>query len=94
MTPSKDQSEMNALKVQVGIMSSQMLDTKDAVDRIEKKIDGMQYATTAELAAFMKDVKENYTPLNRYAPVEKVVFGLVALILMGVGGAVIAGVVK
>lgn len=39
-------------------------------------------------------VSENYVPLSRYLPIEKVVYGLVSLILVAVVGALISLVVN
>lgn len=94
MTPSKDQSDITQLKIDVGIIKEQQSTGRDVMDRIEKKIDGMKYATVEDLEKFKQYVEANFVKTARYTPVEKVVYGLVGLILLGFGGAIMSGVIK
>lgn len=98
MTPN---TETTQLKIDVGIIKDQMSTTRDVIDRIEKKIDGMKYATTEDLAAVIKmlddykrEVKETYTTKEAFDPIKRVVYGLIGLILVGVGAALLGLVIR
>lgn len=94
--PVKDptQTEINSLNVDVGIIKSQMNDMKRQNDRIEKKIDGMTYASQNDLDEFKREVKETYVTKESFDPVKRLVYGTVGLILIAVVGAVIGATLK
>ncbi len=90
------ESEITTLKVDVGIIKSQMVDMKGQNDRIEKKIDGMTYASVTDVAeakavieAFKQEVKETYATKESVDPMRRVVYGLVGVILVGTVAAVL-----
>lgn len=93
MTPpvSKEQSEMTTLKVDVGVMKSQMEDLKLVTDRIEKKIDGMTYATTTDLAGvikmideYKKEVRETYVSKESFDPIKQGFYKFVGIVVTAV----------
>jgi len=44
--------------------------------------------------AFRKEMREEYTTKTEFFPVKSIVYGMVALILMGVGTAILATVIR
>lgn len=74
------QSEINSLNVDVGIIKSQMIDMKRQNDRIEKKIDGMTYASQSDLDEFKKEVKEMYVTKEAFDPIRTALYRFVGIL--------------
>lgn len=47
-----------------------------------------------DISEIKNTVQHGYVPIERFAPVEKIVYGLVGLILVGVGGAFLTLILK
>jgi hypothetical protein len=75
-------------------------DLERRIDRLESKVDLADQGIRADLEAIradierIKDAHEGFVPLIRYMPVERVVFGLVALVLIAVTTAIVSLVVR
>ena len=64
----------------------QLLSDHDLIVRIDER--------TAALGVTMEDVKKNYVTKEEFNPVKKLIYGLVALVLSGVVGAIIGLVIN
>lgn len=64
------------------------------LDRMEGKMDNFAFTKQSDFDSFKKHVSETYVTKEGFDPIKRVVYGLIGLILLGVGGAVMAGVVK
>ena len=70
------------------------------LERLSARLDLSDQAVRAEIQGIRSDLRRleeqnrEHVPLTRFAPVEKIVFGVVGLILVSFVGALIALVVK
>jgi len=67
-------------------------DLERRLDRLEAKVDLSDQAIKSEIDGMRDDVTRigtAYTPLLRFAPVEKIVYGLVAIVLLYVGNEIV-----
>ena len=65
--------------------------------RILLRLEGRVIALEARVESDLKDIKErlkDYTPLASFSPVQKIVFGFVAVMLITVATAMVALVIK
>jgi len=75
-------------------------DLERRIDRLESKVNLADQGIRADIAAIRADIErikeahEGFVPLIRYMPVERVVFGLVALVLIAVTTAIVSLVVR
>jgi hypothetical protein len=63
-------------------------------NNMAEKIDDLSYLVKAEFADLKKDLKENYVTKTEFSNVKVVVYGLISLILMAFGGAIVNLVLK
>lgn len=81
-------------------MTDPLRDLERRVDALAAKVDLADQGIRADIEAIKKDLgmlrneSTGYVPLIRYMPVERVVFGLVGLVLVAVTTAVISLVVR
>lgn len=81
-------------------MTDPLRDLERRVDALLAKVELADQAIRADVEAIKKDVEtlrreaESFVPLIRYMPVERIVFGLVGLVLVAVTTAVISLVVR
>ena len=67
---------------------------------LEERVGNMVKTNNSDHAEILKKIEEintkldhNFVPINRYLPIEKIVYGMVTIILVGVVGAIIRLVV-
>lgn len=81
-------------------MTDPLRDLERRVDALLAKVELADQGIRADVEAIKKDVaqlrreSEFFVPLIRYMPVERIVFGLVGLVLVAVTTAVISLVVR
>ena len=81
-------------------MTDPLRDLERRVDALLAKVELADQGIRADIEAIKKDVEtlrreaEFFVPLIRYMPVERIVFGLVGLVLVAVTTAVISLVVR
>ena len=77
-----------------------LTDLARRIDRLESKVDLADQSIRSDIAGMRADVQRlredlsGFVPLIRYMPVEKVVYGLVGLVLIAVTTAVVSLVVR
>lgn len=71
------------------------------LDRMEGKMDNLAFTKQtefndfkAEVRIFMKETTQAFNRMRNYNLVEKVVFTMIGLMCVGVGGAIISGVIR
>lgn len=89
--------------VQHAISRRDVKEIKDKLEGMERRFDGIEtaladgYVSRVEYAEMMQRVEkalENSISKEQFAPVRNIVYGMVAIILTGVIGAILALVVK
>lgn len=81
-------------------MTNPLDDIARRLDRLEAKVDLTDQGIRSDIEAMRVDVRRlreehiGFVPLIRYMPVERVVYGLVSLILIAVVTAVVSLVVR
>ena len=65
-------------------------DVRLQMDSISKKIDDLENRTNRRIETVEKDLQENYISRQEFNPIQKIVYGVVGLILVAVAGAVLA----
>jgi len=96
MTPKdhKPDDKITQLSIDVGVIKSQMTDLKAQNSRIENVVNNMSFATVSSVDEFKQEVREIYVTKDSFDPVKRLVYGLVALILVAVVGAVLGLVLR
>jgi hypothetical protein len=66
------------------------------IDVIEERVCNMKKQNDIDHATILNKIEEinnkldnSFVPINRYLPIEKIVYGMVTLVLVGVIGAII-----
>lgn len=81
-------------------MTDPIRDLERRLDRLESKVDLGDQAIRGDIRAMRADIERikadtlGFVPLIRYMPVERVVYGLVGLVLVAVTTAVVSLVVR
>jgi hypothetical protein len=81
-------------------MTDPIRDLERRLDRLESKVDLADQSIRGDIRAMRSDIERikadtlGFVPLIRYMPVERVVYGLVGLVLIAVTTSAIALVVR
>lgn len=81
-------------------MNDPLRDLERRLDRLEAKVDLADQGIRSDIVAMrgdlqlLKEQHSGFVPLIRYMPVERIVFGLVALVLIAVTTAIVSLVVR
>jgi chemotaxis regulatin CheY-phosphate phosphatase CheZ len=65
-------------------------DIRLQIDNLSKKIDDSEDRTNRKIDEIKKDIEENYVKVEQFSPIQKIVYGVVALILITVAGSILA----
>lgn len=65
-----------------------------SLDRIEKKMDKLETIGTKEFDELKRDIEKNFVRKENFEPLQKIIYGLVALTFTAIGGAVLNLIMK
>jgi CRISPR/Cas system CMR subunit Cmr4 (Cas7 group RAMP superfamily) len=76
------------------ILVQDRLNTNQSLDRIEKKVDKIETITTKELEDLKRELDKAFVRKESFEPIQRLLFGLVALALAAVGGGILNLIMK
>ncbi len=84
----------NKIENITSILAQERLNTQTSLDRIEKKMDRMETVSTKDLDELRHELEKSFVRKENFEPLQKIMYGMVALTLTAIGGAILNLIMK
>jgi Fic family protein len=84
----------NKIENITSILAQERLNAQAALDRIEKKMDKLETVSTKDFDDLKREFEKNFVRKENFEPLQKIMYGMVALTLTAIGGAVLNLIMK